>query len=90
MLAKRVIRPALRNPKNYRDLEAKPLKRQGFYSSRRAIAGHLTATTRDPRQPRGIPASMQLEYIKDVPEVTTNGMARIAQLFNKLDEKATQ
>jgi len=82
MLAKRVIRPALRNPKNYRDLEAKPLKRQGFYSSRRAIAGHLTATTRDPRQPRGIPASMQLDYI--------NGMARIEQLFNKLDEKATR
>jgi integrase len=29
MLAKRVIWPALRNPKTYRDLEAKPLEWQG-------------------------------------------------------------
>jgi len=47
MLAKRVIRPALRNPKNYRDLEAKPLEWQGFYSLRRGIATQLTAITRD-------------------------------------------
>jgi hypothetical protein len=31
-----------------------------------------------------------LHYIKDVPEVTANGMARIEQLFSKLDEKAIQ
>jgi hypothetical protein len=31
-----------------------------------------------------------LHYIKDVPEVTAIGMARIEHLFSKLDEKAIQ
>ena len=31
-----------------------------------------------------------VHYIKDVPGVTANGMARIEQLFSKLDEKAIQ
>jgi len=29
-------------------------------------------------------------YIKDVPEVTANGMAHIEELFGKLDEKSVQ
>ena len=29
-------------------------------------------------------------YIKDVPEVTANGMAHIEDLFGKLDEKSVQ
>ena len=43
MLAKRVIRPALRNRENYRDSNAKnwkPIEWQGFYSLRRGIATH--------------------------------------------------
>jgi hypothetical protein len=92
MLAKRVIRPALRNPKNYRDLEAKPLEWQGFYSLRRGIATQLTAITRDSLVAKGLLRhsglnTTLLHYIKDVPEVTANGMARIEQLFSKLDEK---
>jgi hypothetical protein len=31
-----------------------------------------------------------LHYIKDMPAVAANGMARIEQLFSKLDEKAIQ
>jgi hypothetical protein len=31
-----------------------------------------------------------MRNIKDVPEVTANGMARIEHLFSKLDEKAIQ
>jgi integrase len=58
MLAKRVIRPALRNPLNYRDPETKP-------SSVNTTLAH---------------------YIKDVPEVTANGMALVEQLFGKLDD----
>ena len=95
MLAKRVIRPALRNPKNYRDLEAKPLEWRGFYSLRRGIATQLTVMTRDSMVAEGLlrafrPQTTLLYYIKDVPEVTANGMARIEQLFSKLDEKAIQ
>jgi len=98
--AKRVIRPALRSPKTYRDLEAKPLEWQAFYSLRRGIATQLTAITRDAMASQGavavgIPAAFQREYNssalrKDVPEVTANGMARIEQLFSKLAEKAIQ
>jgi len=43
MLAKRVIRPGLRNRENYRDSNAKnwkPIEWQGFYSLRRGIATH--------------------------------------------------
>jgi hypothetical protein len=41
MLAREVIRPALRNPKNYRDPETKRLEWHGFYSLRRGIATQL-------------------------------------------------
>ena len=57
MLAKRVIRPALRNRKNYRDGESKnwkPLEWQGFYSLRRGIATKLTAITHFPLAAKGL------------------------------------
>jgi hypothetical protein len=71
------------NHKNYRDLEAKPLEWQGFHLLRYGIAAHLTAITRDPMAPKGLLRHSSLNttllhFIKDVPEVTANGMARIA------------
>jgi integrase len=93
MLAKRVIQPALRNRENYRNGESKnwkPLDWQGFYSLRRGIATQLTAITRDPMAAKGLLRHSSVNttlahYIKDVPEVTANGMARVEQLFDKLD-----
>jgi len=92
MLAKRVIRPALRNPKNYHDPDTKPLEWQGFYSLRRGIATHLTVITRDPMAAKGLLRHSSVNttlahYIKDVPEVTANGMAQVEQLFGKLDAR---
>jgi hypothetical protein len=52
--ARRVIRPALRNPENYRTPDAKPIEWQGFYSLRRGIATQLTAITRDPMVAKGL------------------------------------
>ena len=90
MLAKRVIRPALRNPENYRTPDAKPIEWQGFYSLRRGIATQLTAITRDPMAAKGLLRHSSVNttlahYIKDVPEVTANGMAQVEQLFSELD-----
>jgi integrase len=93
MLAKRGIRPALRNRKNYRDGESKnckPLEWQGFYSLRRGIATQLTAMTRDPMAAKGLLRHSSVNttlthYIKDVPEVTANGMAQVEELFSELD-----
>jgi len=93
MLAKRVIRPALRNRKNYRDGESKnatPLEWQGFYSLRRGIATQLTAITHDPMAAKGLlrhssANTTLIHYIKDVPEVTADGMAQVEQLFSELD-----
>jgi len=66
-----------------------PLEWHGFYSLRRGIATQLAAITRDLMAAKGhlrIPASTQLShYIKDVPEVTANGMAQVEQLFANLD-----
>jgi hypothetical protein len=83
MLAKRVIRPALRNRENYRDGKSKnwkPLEWHGFYSLRRGIATQLTAITHDPMAAKGLLRHSNvnttlLHYIKDVPEVMANGMA---------------
>jgi integrase len=94
MLAKRVIRPALRNHENYRDGNAKgwkPIEWQGFYSLRRGIATQLTAITHDPMAAKGLLRHSSVNttlahYIKDVPEVTANGMARVEQLFSELEE----
>lgn len=90
MLAREVIRPALRNPRNYRDPETKRREWHGFYSLRRGIATQLTAITRDPMAAKGLLRHSNvnttlLHYIKDVPEVTANGMAQVEQLFSKLD-----
>jgi len=95
MLAKCVIRPALRNLENYRDLKAKPIEWQRFYSLRRGIATQPTAITRDPMAAKGLLPHSSVNttlahYIKDVPEVTTNGMAQVEQLFGKLDERVIQ
>ena len=95
--AREVIRPPLRNPKNYRDPETKGLEWHGFYSLRHGIATQLTAITRDPMAAKGLLRHSSvnttlLHYIKDVPEVTANGMAQVEQLFSKLDpgERAVQ
>src|SRR5713226_6919903 len=90
MLAKRVIRPALHNPENYRTPDAKPIEWHGFYSLRRGIATQLTAITRDPMAAKGLLRHSSVNttlahYIKDVPEVTANGMAQVEQLFSELD-----
>jgi integrase len=93
MMAKRVIRPALHNRENYRDGQSKdwkPLEWQGFYSLRRGIATQLTAITRDPMAAKGLLRHSSVNttlahYIKDVPEVTANGMAQVEQLFSELD-----
>ena len=93
MLVKRVIRPALRNAANYRTADVKnwkPLEWQGFYSLRRGIATQLTAMTRDPMAAKGLLRHSSVHttlahYIKDVPEVTANGMAQVEHLFDKLD-----
>ena len=98
MLARVVIRPALRNPANYRDGNAKnwkPLEWQGFYSLRRGIATHLTAITRDPMAAKGLLRHSSVNttlahYIKDVPEVTANGMAQVEQLFSEVAGQAVQ
>jgi integrase len=95
MLTKRAIRPTLRNPKNYRISSLndwKPLEWHGFYSLRRGIATQLTAITRDPMAAKGLLRHSSVNttlahYIKNVPEVTANGMAHVEQLFSKLDEK---
>ena len=98
MLAKRVIRPALRNRENYRNGESKnwkPLEWQGFYSLRRGIAAQLTAITRDPMAAKGLLRDSSVNtalahYIKDVPEVTANGMAQVEQLFSDPGKPAVQ
>ena len=91
MLAREVIRPALRNPKSYRAPDAKPIVWQGFYSLRRGIVTQLAPITRDPRAAKGLLPHSSVNttlthYIKDVPEVTANGMAQVEQLFSNLDD----
>jgi hypothetical protein len=100
MLAKRVIRPALRNRKNYRDGESKdwkPLGWQAYYSLRRGIATKLTAMISGPMAAKGLlrhasANTTLIHYIKEVPEVTAKGMAQVEQLFSELDadEQAVQ
>jgi integrase len=93
MLAKQVIRPALCNRKNYCASDSKnwkPLEWEGFYSLRRGIATQLTAITHDPMAAKGLLRHSSVNttlahYIKDVPEVTANGMAKVEQLFSELD-----
>ena len=54
------------------------------------IATQLTAITRDPMAAKGLLRQSSVDttlahYIKEVPEVTANGMAKVEQLFSKLD-----
>jgi hypothetical protein len=89
MLTSVTIRPALHNRANYRDGEAKnwkPLEWHGFYALRRGIATHLNTITRGPMAAKGllrhsIVSTTLAHYIKDVPEITANGMAQVEQLF---------
>jgi len=61
----------------------------------RGIAMQLTAITHDPMAAKGLLRHSSVNttmahYIKNVPEVTANGMAYVEQLFSKLDEKEIQ
>ena len=96
----RVIRAALLNRENYRNGQAKdwrPLEWHGYYSLRRGIATQLNTITRNAMAAKGLlhhsSANATLIHdIKEVPEVTANGMAQVEQLFNELDsdEQAVQ
>jgi integrase len=88
MLAKRTIRPALANKKNYQNPEAKPLTWHGFYALRRGTATHLTEITRDPNAAKGLLRHTSLSttpnhYIKDMPQVTSKWNGE--ELFGKLE-----
>ena len=68
----------------------KPLLWRGFYSLRRGIATQLTAITRDPMAAKGLlrhasVSTTLAHYIKEVPEVTANGMAQVEELFSELN-----
>jgi hypothetical protein len=67
----------------------------GEVSTRSGIATQLTAITRDAMAAKGLLRHSSVNttlvhYIKDVPEVTANGMAHIEQIFGKLDGKTVQ
>jgi hypothetical protein len=88
----RVIRAALLNCENYRNGQAKdwkPLEWHGYDSLRRGIATQLITMTRNPMAAKGRVRHSRTNttlthYIKDVPEVTANGMAQVEQLFKDL------
>ncbi|HKV23143.1 MAG TPA: site-specific integrase [Candidatus Acidoferrum sp.] len=98
MLARIVIRPALRNRANYRNGQSKhwkPLEWQGYYALRRGIATQLNTITRDPMAAKGLLRHSSVNttlthYIKSVPEVTANGMAQVEQLFSAAAGQAVQ
>jgi integrase len=98
MLARVVIRPALRNRANYRNGQSKdwkPLEWQGYYSLRRGIATQLNTITRDPMAAKGLLRHSSVNttlthYIKSVPEITANGMAQLEQLFSAAAGQAVQ
>jgi hypothetical protein len=89
----RVIRAALLNRENYRNGQAKdwnPVEWHGYYALRRGIATPLNTMTRNhmaaKRLLRHSSANTTLiHYIKDVPEVTADGMAQVEQPFSELD-----
>jgi len=96
----RDIRAALLDRENYRNGQAKdwkPLGWHGYYSLRRGIATQLNTMTRNPMAAKGLlrhssANTTLIHYIKEVPEVTANGMAQVEQLFSELDsdEQAVQ
>ena len=89
MLAKRVIRPALRNKANYPG-KAELLTWHGYYAYRRGIATLANTVSRDPMAAKGLlrhssVSTTLTHYIKDVPAVTENAMTQVEQLFTQLD-----
>jgi integrase len=89
MLAKRVIRPALRNKANYPE-NAELLTWHGYYAYRRGIATLANTVSRDPMAAKGLlrhssVSTTLAHYIKDVPAVTENAMTQVEQLFTQLD-----
>ena len=61
-------------------------------SLRRGIETQLAPITRDPMAAKGLLRHSSVNttlthYIKDVPEVTANGMAQVEQLFSNLDDE---
>src|SRR6266480_5088051 len=87
------IRAALLNRENYRNGQAKdwkPLEWHGYYSLRRGIATQLNTITHDPMAAKGLLRHSSvnttlIHYIKEVPEVTANGMAQVEPLFGEFD-----
>ena len=68
----------------------KPVEWHGYYSLRRGIATQLNTMTRDFMAAKGLlrhssANTTLIHYIKDVPEVTADGMAQVEQLFSELD-----
>jgi len=95
MLAKRVIRPALRNKANYPNPEAELLTWHGYYAYRRGIATLANTVSRDPMAAKGLLRHSSVNttlthYIKDVPAVTENAMNQVEQLFTRLDSGSIQ
>jgi hypothetical protein len=89
-LAKRVIRPALRNKANYPNPEAELLTWHGYYAYRRGIATLANTVSRDPMAAKGLLRHSSVNttlthYIKDVPAVTEKAMSQVEQLFTQLD-----
>lgn len=88
MLARDVIKSALRNPENYPTADAKRLQWHGYYAFRRGIATLTSSVSRDPMAAKGLLRHTSVSttlnhYIKDVPQVTENAMSLVEELFNK-------
>lgn len=95
MLAREVIMPAVRNPENYPDPNAKRLTWHGYYAFRRGIATLASSVARDPMAAKGLLRHSSVNttlahYIKDVPEVTENAMTQVEALFTQLDGTSIQ
>jgi integrase len=94
MLAREVILPAVRNPENY-EPNAKRLTWHGYYAFRRGIATLVSTVSRDPMAAKGLLRHSSVNttlthYIKDVPQVTENGMQGVELLFTQLDGGSVQ
>ncbi len=80
--------PAIRNPENYSNPDAKRIQWHGYYAFRRGIATLASSLSRDPMAAKGLLRHSNVSttlshYIKDVPEVTENAMALVEGLFAK-------
>jgi integrase len=86
MLAHGTIVPAIRNPENYSNPDAKRLNWHGYYAFRRGIATLTSSVSRDPMAAKGLLRHTSVittlnHYIKDVPQVTENAMTLVEELF---------